>query len=238
MSAWPSSESVQKGEKMRIDWAATGAMLQGEGTLLGAAAVVIAAVIGGSTFKSWRRQEVAGRKLAQAERILEATYKARRALSYVRGPMMWGHELKAAEDALKADEQWDRTFEPKQKRMVTTQAYFNRLNKTRDEQAALDACLPMARALFGEELEQAIETLRHQFWVVQVDAESYMDDEGEDRDFTRKIRRGMYDVKPPEGEVNEVTEKIETAVATIEATCLPVLRGLVTSPAGTRAFGK
>jgi hypothetical protein len=208
-----------------IDWAATGAMLQGEGTLVGAAAVIVAAIIGGTSFKAWRRQEVVGRKLAQAERILEATYKARRALSYVRSPMMWGNELKAAEDALKEGDQWDRTFEPKQKRMVTTQAYFNRLNKTRDEQAALDACLPMARALFGEELEKAIESLHHQFWIVQVDAESYMNDEGEDRDFTRKIRRGMYAVSPPEGEVNEVTEKVETAVATIEATCLPVLRG-------------
>ena len=200
-------------------------MLQGEGTLLGAAAVIVAAVIGGSTFKSWRRQEVAGRKLAQAERILEATYKARRALSYVRGRMIWAHELTAAEDTLKEGEQWERTFEPKQKRMVTTQAYFNRLNKTHDEQTALDACLPMARALFGEELEKAIETLRHQFWIVQVDAESYMDDEGDDREFSRKIRRGMHEVKPPDGEVNEVTEKIETAVATIETTCLPVLRG-------------
>jgi hypothetical protein len=115
-------------------------------------------------------------------------------------------------------------LEPKQKRIVTTQAYFNRLNKTRDEQEALDACLPMARALFGEELEKAIESLRHQFWIVQVDAESYMDDEGADRDFTLKIRRGMYEIKPSEGEVNEVTDKVEAAVAAIEATCLPVLR--------------
>ena len=142
---------------MTIDWAATGAMLQGEGTLLGAAAVIVAAVIGGSTFKSWRRQEVAGRKLAQAERILEATYKARRALSYVRSWIMFGPELSAAQDELKDNGDWQMQLEPKQKRIVTTQAYFNRLNKTRDEQEALDACLPMARALFGEELEKAIE---------------------------------------------------------------------------------
>lgn len=211
--------------QVSVDWTATGAMLQGEGTLLGAAAIIIAAVIGGSTFKSWRRQEVAGRKLAQAERILEATYKARRALSYVRSWMMLGTELKLAEEALKENKDWQMQLEPKQKRIVTTQAYFNRLNKTRDGQEALDACLPMARALFGEELEKAIESLRHQFWVVQVDAESYMDDDGTDAAFSKKLRRGMYEIKPPEGEVNEVTEKVETAVATIEGTCLPVLRG-------------
>jgi hypothetical protein len=208
-----------------IDWAATGAMLQGEGTLLGAAAVIVAAIIGGTSFKSWRRQEVAGRKLAQAERILEATYKARRALGYIRSPMMWGHELKAAEDALKDNDDWKMQLEAKQKRIVTTQAYFNRLNNARDEQSALDACLPMARALFGEALEAAIESLRHQFWIVQVDAESYMDDDGSDANFSKKIRRGLYAIKPPEGEVNEVTDAIEKAVATIEATCLPVLRG-------------
>ena len=51
-------------------------MLQGEGTIVGAVAVIVAAIIGGTTFKSWRRQQVTGRKLSQAERILEATYKA------------------------------------------------------------------------------------------------------------------------------------------------------------------
>ena len=210
---------------MRVDWAATGAMLSGEGTLLGAVAIIIAAVIGGTSFKSWRRQNVAERSMAQAERILEATYKARRALSYVRSPMMWGNELKVAEDTLKENADWQMQVEAKQKRIVTTQAFFNRLNKTGDEQSALDACLPMARALFGEELEKAIESLRHQFWIVQVDAESYMDDDGGDRDFTIKIRRGMYEVTARDGEVNEVTDKIEAAVATIEATCLPMLGG-------------
>ena len=138
---------------------------------------------------------------------------------------MWGNELKVAEDALKDNEDWKMQVEAKQKRIVTTEAYFNRLNNTRDEQNELDACLPMARALFGEELEKAIESLRHQFWIVQVDAESFMDDDGGDADFTKKIRRGMYAIKSPEGEMNEVTDKIEMAIATIEVTCLPVLRG-------------
>jgi hypothetical protein len=209
---------------MKIDWAATGAMLSGEGTLLGAAAVIFAAVVGRNTFKSWRRQEVTGRKLTQAERILEATYKARRALKYVRGVMMWGHELSAAEEKLKADPQFAMQLEARQKRLITAQAYYNRLNRTREERDALDQCLPMARALFSEELEKAIESLSHQFWIVQVDVDSYIDDDGSDQEFTKKIRRGMYEVAPPEGEVNEVTEKIEAAVATIEATCLPVLR--------------
>lgn len=207
-----------------IDWAATGAMLEGIGSMIGAAAVLIAAWLGATTFESWRKQQVAGRKLAQAERILEAAYKARRALKYVRGVMMWGYELSAAEEALKDNAQWQIQLEAKQKRIVTAQAYFNRLNRTREQREALEECLPMARSLFGEELEQALESINHQFWIVQVDAEAYIDDDGSDQDFTRKIRRGMYDIKPPEGQVNEVTDAIEKAVATIEKHCLPVLR--------------
>ena len=57
----------------KIDWVATGTMLQGVGTLVGAVAVLVAAWFGKTTFEAWRRQQVAGRKLAQAERILEAT---------------------------------------------------------------------------------------------------------------------------------------------------------------------
>lgn len=207
-----------------IDWTATGTMLQGIGTLLGAIAVLAAARLGANTFESWRKQQVTGRKLMQAERILEAIYKGRRALKYVRGIMMWGHELTAAEDALKDDSHWQGQPEAKQKRLVTAQAYFNRLNRTREEREALDQCLPMARALFGEELEQAIESLNHQFWIVQIDVESYVDDDGSDVDFTRKIRRGMYDVKPRNDESNEVTDAIERAVAVVEKHCLPVLR--------------
>lgn len=209
---------------MSIDWDATGSMIQGWGTLLGAGAVIYAAKRGADTFESWKQQKVAERRQEQAELILTSAYNARRALRYVREPMMWGHELSAAEEKLREDEaQWAQQTDARRKRLVTAQAYFNRLNKTSDEQRELSTRLPMARALFGEELEQALEDLRHQFWIVQVDVESYIDDECQNAQFTRQIRRGMYDVKPPEGEVNEVSSKIEAAVSTIERICQPAL---------------
>ena len=111
--------------------------------------------------------------------------------------------------------------EARRKRMRTTQAYYNRLSNHQSEMEALDAVLPMARALFGEELESAVRKLRHQFWIIQVDAESYMDDNGSDQDFTKKIRNGMYRVQDEE---NEVTIAINEVVHIIEITCLPVLR--------------
>lgn len=83
----------------------------------------------------------------------------------------------------------------------------------------------MARALFGEELEFALETLNRQFRVVQLNIDSYVDDEnGTNKDFTKQIRRAMSAVEPRDGEVNEVTQAMEASVEVIERICLPVLR--------------
>jgi hypothetical protein len=78
-------------------------MLQGFGTLIGAGAVIYAAKKGADTYESWKKQKVAERRRDQAERILTAVYKARRALRYVRGVMMWGHELGSGPIKLLAD---------------------------------------------------------------------------------------------------------------------------------------
>ena len=208
-----------------IDWAATGAMLQGWGAWAGVGAVIWAAHKGASTFDSWRRQKLAERKQEQAERILTATYKCRRALEYVRSWILFGNERHAAEEQINSEEGWSRKTEGLKQRHVTAQAFYNRLNRIKDERSELDQCLPMARALFGEELEKALETIGHQFWIVQVNVDSYIDDEdGNDKEFTAKIHRVMYAATPRDGQANEVTQAMESAVATIERICLPVLR--------------
>lgn len=204
-----------------IDWTATGSMLQGIGTNVGSLAVLAAALIGANTFKGWRKQQFAARRAQEAEEILRATYKARDALAQIRSPLISGYELDRAEETLGKNERWEGELKAKQARMRTTQAYYNRLSHHESEMEALDAVLPMARALFGEELESAVRKLRHQFWIVQIDAESYIDDNGSDQDFTKKIRKGMYRIFDDE---NEVTIAINGSVQIIESTCLPVLR--------------
>ncbi len=205
-----------------IDWTSAGSMLQGVGTWAGVGAVVWGAFLGART---WKEQKAAERRLQMAEQILTATHKGRRALSYIRSIMIWGHELSEAEKKLQSDDSWDHQTENRKKRLITAQALLNRINRTRDEMTALDDCLPMARALFSGELEKAIERLRHQFWIVQVDIESYVDDDGEvDPEFTKKIRRGMYDVKARQDETNEVSDTIAEAVRAIEEICEPALR--------------
>lgn len=205
-----------------VDWVATGAMLQGVGTVVGAGAVFVSAKLG---VRTWKDQKRAERRLEIAERVLTATHKAREALAYVRNPLVWGGELAAAEEKLKQDQHWGANLPDRQKRMITAQAHLDRLSKTRDEQTELQECLPMARSLFGIELENAVRKLIKQFWIVRVDAESYVDDEpNHDPEFSKKIRRGMYSVPAREGERNEVSDAIDEAVSLIERVCEPALR--------------
>ena len=208
-----------------IDWSATGAMLQGLGTILGAGTVLAAAIIGSNTFKNWRQQKLSERLIEQAERILTAAYKVRRGLSHVRSPAMWSHELEAAEANLKERGEWDKVHgEQEQKSLATVQAYYNRLNATRDDQLALEECQPMARALFGEELEKAIEILNRQFWIVRVYADAnHRDKRGADTDFRRKIESSIWEGFPS-SEENEVDRTIAAQVKIIEDICAPVLR--------------
>jgi len=208
-----------------VDWAATGSMLQGLGTILGAGTVLIAAIIGSNTFKSWRRQKLSERRFEQAERILTATYKVRRGLSRVRSPAMWGQELYAAEERLKELGEWDKASNDQERRsMATAQAYYGRLNATKDDQWALEECQPMARALFSEQLEKALETLNRQFWTVQVYVDANRrDEEGADRDFRRKIESTIWEGYPTADE-NELDKIIAEQVKIIESICVPVLR--------------
>jgi hypothetical protein len=150
------------------EWAAFGGVLSGVGTVIGALAVIVAAVLGSQTFKSWRKQALSQRRIEQAERILTATYKARRALGYVRSPIMWAHELKAAEAHLEEQDSWATVDRERKQKMISAQGYYNRLNAVMDERRALEECLPMARALFGEQVEKAVEQLNHQFYLVSV----------------------------------------------------------------------
>ena len=80
---------------------AVGSLLQGIGTILGAMAVFVAAWLGSRTFETWRQQKLSERLIEQAERIVTATYKVRRGLSYVRNSAIFAYEFAAAEKILK-----------------------------------------------------------------------------------------------------------------------------------------
>jgi hypothetical protein len=202
------------------EWTALGAVLSGTGTVIGALAVICAAVFASNTFDGWRRQKLSERHIEQAERILTAAYKARRALGYVRSPMLLAHELHTAKEHLEKQDGW--ASSSRNQKLITAQAYYNRLNAVLDERRAVEECLPMARALFGEQVEKAMELLNRQFHMVKIAVDSNSDD-GNDRNFARTIREELSSSSgsdPP----NKMNVLIEEQVKLIEDTLVPVLR--------------
>lgn len=205
-----------------FDFVALGAVLQGVGSIVGAAAIFGAAWFASNTFDNWRKQKLSERRIEQAERILTAAYKARRALRYVRSPMIWGYELDAAEKQLEKQDAWSSYDDGRQKKFRSAQAYYNRLTEAIEERKALDECLPMGRALFGEDVEAALEAINHQFHLVHVaaDASTW---EGNDPELQRSI---MSDLSSAGGSPtpNKINDTLEIQIELIEARCLPVLR--------------
>lgn len=199
-----------------------GAVLIGVGTLAQAFAVGFAAWIASDTFKGWRKQKLSERRIEQAERILTAAYKARRALEYVRNPLMEAHELSAAEEHLERQVSWATADGNRKQRLVSAQGYYNRLNAVLEERRAVEECLPMARALFGEQVEKALESLNRQFHIVRIAVDARTWDEN-DREFARSLSEDISSSSGSE-RPNRMNALIEERVKQIEDALLPVLR--------------
>ena len=205
-----------------IDWGATGDLFSGIGTTLGAVAVIVTATKAADTFKQWKAQTLGGRKIEQAERILTATYEAKDALEYARGVMTWAHELDKAREEVSKLARWSASTKNEQDRLIHAQARINRLNTISDKQKPLVECMPMGKALFGDELHKALTDFHHQFWVLQTYIEAYVDDErGTDANFSKRIRDAIFGGR---SEDNEISAVVKTSIKTIENHCLPVLR--------------
>ena len=206
-----------------IEWTAFGSVLSGAGTVIGALAVIAAAWFGSRTFESWRKQTLSERRIEQAERILTTTYKVRRGLSLVRNPMLWAHESQAAEDYLKKKGQLSGSRRDDEK-LTTAQLYYSRLNGELDNRRALEECQPMARALFGEELELAMDALNRQFQMVNAAVQAqYRFEENTDRAFREKMEAVLW-AGYPSPEENKMDKEIAEQVKVIEGACVPVLR--------------
>lgn len=189
-------------------------------------AVIVAALIGSNTFKNWRKQNLSERKINQAERILTATYNARRGLRIVRNNATMAHELEQAEERLKELDQWNDIPENARNRHKQAHVYFYRITSRQEDRRALDVCQPMARALFGGGLERAVEKLNHQFHSVGVYAHAHTYDPNElDNKFKNEIFEALYEgISLEKGKVNAMDQTIADQLDIIEGICLPVLR--------------
>lgn len=208
--------------KQPVDWSATGDFWSGMAAMLGVAVVLGTAVKAANALRDWKVQRITERKMDQAERILTATYEAKDGLDYVRHMMTWANELDAAREIVDKLPRWGASTANEKKRLEQAQAKLTRLANVRDNKNKLVECMPMAKALFGDDLHGAITTLHHQFWVVETYVQAYVDDErGGDAEFTAKIRDAMFGATSADNEVSRATAE---SIAKIEAQCLPILR--------------
>lgn len=207
---------------MSVDWAATGDMLSGLGSVASAVAVVWAAHKASNTFEAWKRQKRAERLWDHAEKVLTTAYSAREALSFIRGRMMWAHEEYEARVKLEKEENWEHLAPDAKERLTTAQILVGRIILVQSQKEQLAETIPLAKVLFGDELEAAISKLHHQFWVLRTYVDAYAQDAGGDAAFTQTIRQNLW--SSPEEQQGEISQDVRQAVKSIESICLPALR--------------
>ena len=195
-----------------IDWAATGSMLSGWGSLLGAGAttfggiaVLIAANRGVTTFAAWKKERLAERHIVHAEHILSAAYKAQHALNIILASDRSKDESRALEQTNKGRDRIHRD-EPKEE-IVTQRMYLLRLDDVAPILDDLFNVMPFAKAFWGEELEMELRRLRIEF---------------------DKLKAAVEDVSTlvRPFDQSSVIMGVEKAVKAIEAHCIPTLQSV------------
>lgn len=204
---------------------ALGVLLQGIGTLVGAVAVIVASYIGANTFAKWRRQKVAERRFEHAERIAIASYNVRRQLRYIRHGYLSDYELYAAEQRLLSAKVQLPLGGELRKRQIIVEVYTHRLEAAKNELSDLQACVPIARAVFGPELEEALEKLGLQFNKIRahLDIKAIFDPTNDDTGFAKEIQATLTSGFKIAG-FNEMDDLIAEQSRIVEGICLPILR--------------
>jgi len=211
---------------MAIDWAVTGAALSGWGSILSAAAIAWAAHKAANTFDDWKQRRATEREEEHAQRCLVAAYQVAEAFQAVRSALLHGFELDRARVRLSGDPRWKELTEKQRSRHVNGQVYFDRLAHFSERFDRLAECGPLARALFGKEVEEALGELGRQHWILTVEVEAYIHDveaPSADPEFAQRVLRNLNDWKC-EGD-GQISAAIRESLKVIEAKLLPVLKG-------------
>lgn len=227
-----------------VDWDATGSMLSGVGTVIGALAVIYAAHKGSDTFKQWRRQKNEERRIELAEQVVTLAYKLRRAIQSIRSPVMWGAEQNAVHDELRNKGLInDQTPLGHIGMLATAQAALSRSDAYKALWDELLDAMPPAKAIFGDQVEKALDEFWAQRHRIIQGALRYADivkrppartEEGQEKQLQRQ-----FDVEAiiwsggGEDGVDQIANAVQSAVETIEGMLLPIIRS--DTPFGTAA---
>lgn len=206
-----------------VDWDATGAMLQGIGSIAGAIALIFASLIGGSTFQSWRRQQLLQRQIPLAERILVVGFESRERVREVRSPIMHGAEIQAAREALiQSNVDLQSIGKKEAGRIENAQVHHDRLSQFNSTWIELQSCKASAYAHFGENVVASLDAILNVVHRIRVYSNALAQDDGSDRNFSRKIL-GILTSARATGEVDEIQSEIDNAITKLEETLKPIL---------------
>lgn len=218
-----------------VDWSATGDMMAGAGAIIGAGAVIWAAKVGRSTFNDWKRQKNEGRRIDLAEQLLALAYKLKRAFQGIRSPGMLGWEISEMERMLTESGMIDaQTPDHIKSGLSTAQATLSRTEHHKPLFDELLDTMPVAKAIFGEEMEEALNTFWMQRAKVVVAAQTYADiiRRNEPRDERRlddllarrdRTEGVFWEGGGPDG-VDSVANAIVAAITTMEDRLFPIIR--------------
>lgn len=149
-----------------VDWSATGDMLAGVGTLLGAGVLVWATQKGRETVADWRSQKLMDREIAVAEDALTAAYEVRSAIHSTRGRGISGGEVETAKSQLES-----KGYRAELLKYQTAQALLNRLHNRSEHLEKLFTALPRVKAYIGNQAADEIEKLITQWNHTALDIE-------------------------------------------------------------------
>ena len=202
-------------------WSATGDMMAGWGALAAAAAVIYAANRASNTFRAYRRQKQEDRRIDAAERILTLAYSLKRILTAVRSPMSMGGEIHEAQAQLEEAAWYQGMNDAQKSKARIGQVALRRVQQHKDDWDKITEMMPMARALFGEDTEANLQTFWAQVVAVNVSAEMYRDDNGNDPEFTARMERAFWSMGVDR---DEIAAHVDEAISGLEAELLPIIR--------------
>lgn len=129
--------------------------------MAGVVAIVVAAVIGRSTFDEWQRQRLGDRKIVVAERVQTLAYRLAEAFEQIRSPVSFAGENEAAQTSLLASGiiNGDTPLELNS-RLAILQITLQRISARNELWRELSEVIPIAMTLFESGVAEQLNVLR------------------------------------------------------------------------------
>ncbi len=191
-----------------------------------AGAVVAAAVVAANTFKSWRRQKIEERRIDAAEKVLTLTYRTKQAFSVIRSPITSQNAKdEATYELLQNGIDLTSMTSELANKVVESQVIMKRINGFSDLWDSYSSIMPVARAYFGSDIEEIFQSFWRQKIAIQVAAENYPLDTGQDATFTKEISNTIWENRQrTPSDDDKISKALADTIIKAEGILIPVIQ--------------